>query len=69
MGNSAPAAKNIIQDRSGGQCLDKAPCDAVFRTLIRQAVIHSVISLKNAIASPIAIMTITPTNSAVTPPA
>ena len=65
----AAAAEDVIQYRRGRQGVYKAPCDAVFRTLIRQAVVHSTISLNTAIASPIAIMTITPTNGTVTPPA
>ena len=66
---SAPAAEDIIQYRRGRQGVYKALCDAVFRTLIRQAVVHSTISLKNAMASPIASITKTPTKSTVTPPA
>ena len=30
MGNSATSRKNIIQDRGGGKCLDKALCYPVF---------------------------------------
>ena len=75
-----PPAKKILEAGSGQEALvAREACagglDGVdsldFAVVVVVSVVNNpnTISLKNAMASPIAIMTITPTKSAVTPPA